>query len=91
LPIPLTEEEKQIIKTIETIIDPKSRGKAKQKPIVKTSVRSTKTKRTDADVDRPAVKGNSKPQNLKQITLLSNQTLQIKLPEVYKGCKIEFI
>ena len=80
---------KKKIKTIESIIAPKSKSKPKTKPIVKSKLKITKSK--PIDVDKPVVKSNVKSPNPKQITLLSKQTLQIKLPEDYTTCKIEFI
>ena len=96
--IPLTDENKEIIKTIENIIAPKaSKGKAKakskpidvDKPLVKNNSKTAKSK--PIGVDKPVIKNNLKSPNPKQITLLPNQTLQIKMPEDYKACKIEFI
>ena len=73
--IPLTDEDKQIIETIENIIAPTVKAKPKAKAKAKT-------------VD---VENNSKIPTPKQVTLLLNQILQIKLPEGDKACKIEFI
>ena len=75
------------------MIAPKGRAKAKanpidvDKPVIKINLSLTKSKPIDAD--KPAIKSNLKSPNLKHIILLSNQTLQIKLPEDYKTCKIE--
>ena len=84
-----------MISTIEDIIAPKGRAKGKSKPIdvdkpvIKNSLNIAKPK--PIDVDKPVIQRNLKSSNPKQITLLSNQTLQIKLPEDYKTCKIEFM
>ena len=71
------------------MIDPKTKGKPKQKPIVKSSLRSTKPKRTDAEKPKQITLLSTK--TFKEITVVSNQTLHIKLPEDYKNCKIEFV
>ena len=86
LPILLTDEDKEIVITIESIIAPKSKTKAKTKPIIKSDSKISKAK--PIDVDKPVVKRNCKSAHPKQITLLSNQTLQIKLPADYKNCKM---
>ena len=74
--IPLSDEDKAIIKTMEAIIAPKTKAKVKAK--AKAVV-----------TEQPVIK--KKDPKPKLITLLPNQTLQIKLPDVDRSCKIEFI
>jgi len=69
----LTEEDKRIIKTVEDIIETKSKAKAKSKAVKPLVINK--------------IVKDPKP---KQVTLLPNQTLQIKLPED-RSCKVEFI
>jgi len=71
----LTEEDKRIIKTVEDIIDTKSKSKAKSKTVNEKPL---------------VIKKIAKDPKSKQVTLLPNQTLQIKLPED-RSCKVEFI
>lgn len=73
----LTDEDKQIISTVEDIIKHKSKPKSKAK--------------TKAKVSDEPVKKTLKEPKAKQIALLPNQTLQIKLPDGEKTFKIEFI
>ena len=68
--------DKAIIKTVEEIVAPKAKSKVKSKAIV---------------TDQVVIKKLLKVPKPKQVTLLPNQTLQIKLPEDEKLCKIEFI
>ena len=73
----LTEEDKLIISTVEDIIKHKVKPKSKAKANAKVA-------------DEPGKKTLKEPK-AKQIALLPNQTLQIKLPDGEKTCKIEFI
>lgn len=74
--IPLSDEDKAIIKTMEAIIAPNTNAKVKAK--AKAVV-----------TEQPVIK--KKDPKPKLITLLPNQTLQIKLPDDDRSCKIEFI
>lgn len=74
--IPLSDEDKAIIKTMEASIVPKTKAKVKAK--AKAVV-----------TEQPAIK--KKDPKPKLITLLPNQTLQIKLLDDDRSCKIEFI
>ena len=73
----LTDEDKQIISAVEDIIKHKVMPKSKAKANAKVA-------------DEPGKKTLKDPK-AKQIALLPNQTLQIKLPYGEKTCKIEFI
>lgn len=77
VPLQLTDEDKQIISAVEDIIKHKAKPKSKAKAKAKVA-------------DEP-VKKTVKEPKAKQITLLLNQTLQIKLPDGEKTFKIEFI
>ena len=75
--LPLTEEDEQIISTVEDIIKHKAKPNSKAK--------------AKARVADEHVKQTLKEPKAKQIALLPNQTLQIKLPDGEKTFKIGFI